>query len=209
MVREKVNIVTKVLILVFLFGCNNPLIPDYWEFNIPETSGKEVFDGDPEPLRPPFWKGQKGLHGIDSDNDGVRDDVEIFINRNQDNPDLRPLYKEYYKAFLNTVETLDNRDSYLKARDIYMHKIDCILIIQVSINENKNFKKNRNFDSSFKSLIQNTYHRNNLYVKAIMTDHRRVFSVPSDEEERKIEKKHCKFSQEIFDKRELFFRGRK
>lgn len=35
--------------------------------------------GDPEPPSPPFWY-YFTLEGLDSDKDGVRDDVEIWIN---------------------------------------------------------------------------------------------------------------------------------
>lgn len=69
----------------------------YEEFNIPETSGEEVFDGDPEPKRPPIEEAMEGVFGVDSDNDGVRDDVEIWINRYFDDPLKRKAYKEYYR----------------------------------------------------------------------------------------------------------------
>lgn len=45
------------------------------------ADGTRVFDGDPEP-KWPGDAGDKTLEGIDADNDGVRDDVEIWINEN-------------------------------------------------------------------------------------------------------------------------------
>ena len=191
------NIVIKTLIPLLLVGCNNPLIPDYWEFNIPETSGKEVFDGDPEPLRPPFWKGQKGLHGIDSDNDGVRDDVEIFINRNQEDSILRILYKDYYKANLKTVSTINSEKSYLNARDSFGYKYDCILNYNIIVKKNNNRNSNKKFYKKLDSLIQNTWERDRAYVAAALKDKRIFHSVSSGTNKIKILRKYCKYPEEV------------
>lgn len=87
------------LILLVVSSCNRQEYdPNFYEeFSIPKTSGKDVFDGDPEPKRPPIEEAMKGVFGVDSDDDGVRDDVEIWINRYFDDPLKRKAYKEHYR----------------------------------------------------------------------------------------------------------------
>lgn len=93
------KILSLVLMFVLSTSCNRQEYdPNFYEkFNIPETSGKEIFDGDPEPKRPPLEESVKGVFGVDSDDDGVRDDVEIWINRYFDDSLKRKAYKEYYR----------------------------------------------------------------------------------------------------------------
>lgn len=43
------------------------------------VSESKSIDNDPEPPSPEFWH-FFNVEGLDSDNDGVRDDVEIWIN---------------------------------------------------------------------------------------------------------------------------------
>lgn len=58
----------------------------------------QMFDGVMEPTEfPDLDEDQKTLVGIDSNHDGVRDDMEIFINRNFNNQVERENLKNEYK----------------------------------------------------------------------------------------------------------------
>ena len=56
-----------------------------------------VVDGDPQPPHPGD-AGKETLLGIDSDNDGVRDDVEIWINETYASTDMRKSLKSMAKV---------------------------------------------------------------------------------------------------------------
>ncbi len=97
---------TKILIITLLVSaCSTPIwfryrdlkheVKDYSKV----ATGKRVFDGDPEPV----WPGSKNddtLEGIDADHDGLRDDVEIWINEEMKDRNTRLAYKQYAKASL-------------------------------------------------------------------------------------------------------------
>lgn len=91
-----------------------------------------VIDGDPEPA----WPGEAGmktLEGIDSDKDGVRDDLEIFINYNYDTPDLRNAFKQYVKYEQLAMLSADDKE----ISNRYLHEsqkaIMCIIWLQENV----------------------------------------------------------------------------
>ena len=59
----------------------------------------KVFDGELEPRMPDDDENDKTVAGIDSNNNGLRDDVEIYINRRFNEADFRRAYKQYAKAY--------------------------------------------------------------------------------------------------------------
>ncbi len=54
----------------------------------------KVFDGFTEPPMPDNQLNDATLLGIDSNHDGIRDDVEIWINRNIEDKNLRLIFKQ-------------------------------------------------------------------------------------------------------------------
>jgi hypothetical protein len=77
-----------------------------------------VYDGLVEPDFPDEDENNKTLEGVDSNHDGVRDDIEIWINRTADDQyvraAMRDLYKrefDLYKLFSNS--TVDERKANL------------------------------------------------------------------------------------------------
>ncbi|MBI2521193.1 MAG: hypothetical protein HYV97_12270 [Bdellovibrio sp.] len=100
-----------ILITLTFTACSTPFFFKYHSLKIDEVkgyseeekdyskvaTGKRIFDGDPEPV----WPGSKNhdtLEGIDSDNDGIRDDVEIWINEEHKDRNSRLALKQYAKA---------------------------------------------------------------------------------------------------------------
>ena len=87
---------SKVLILIISFfifpSCSYWKVLDYYDMVDPvrikkqEEKGKIVFyDGEQEPPWPNYLKNNTSIEGVDSNNNGVRDDVEIWINRTYNN----------------------------------------------------------------------------------------------------------------------------
>ncbi len=73
----------------------------------------QVFDGVMEPEFPNLEEDKKTLVGIDSNNDGVRDDMEIFINRNFKYDYERKALKGDFRrapAFFNNYQKMNNDD---------------------------------------------------------------------------------------------------
>ncbi|MGZ3790654.1 MAG: hypothetical protein ACXVCQ_19175, partial [Bacteriovorax sp.] len=62
-----------------------------------EHSGLIIFDGEKEPSGINLIKNNWTLLGVDSNNNGVRDDVEIWANRTVKNKFLRRGFKYYAK----------------------------------------------------------------------------------------------------------------
>ena len=61
----------------------------------------QVFDGELEPRMPDDDENDKTLEGIDANKNGIRDDVEIYINRRFDDPDYRRAFKQYAQMLQN------------------------------------------------------------------------------------------------------------
>ena len=82
---------------------------------------EQYIDGnDLIPSEPPFWE-YFTIEGVDSDNDGIRDDVELWINKEFDDVNLRRALKwetktitDFYKA-KNTQSALMNLEHQNKA----------------------------------------------------------------------------------------------
>jgi hypothetical protein len=96
--------VDKYEILVYTKNDNRKLW-EFWKKAPPLAFGSAKFevktqqivvDGDPQPPHP-GEAGKETLLGIDSDNDGVRDDVEIWMNETFQNSEVRMALKESAK----------------------------------------------------------------------------------------------------------------
>ena len=73
-----------------------------------KKSGKAnpIFDGVVEPDFPDEKENNKTLEGVDSNNDGVRDDIEIWINRTAEDEYVRWSMKDYYRFMLEFFQAL-------------------------------------------------------------------------------------------------------
>ena len=109
-----------------------------------QISGFDVVDSDyycqtedPEP-RHPGEAGKKTLLGIDSDNDGVRDDVEIWINEKFSNtPDrdmfnYRMAFKQFASAKLNALKFKEDKAKVMESNSLGFDAFDCLRTIYVS-----------------------------------------------------------------------------
>ena len=172
----------------------------YEKFNIPETSGKEVFDGDPEPHRPPYKESLEGIWGIDSDNDDIRDDLEIYINRNFEHRRERENLKLYFRHMKKTilaaqkVRDQESLNQLMSLRDrgeliIFTCLFNSFLVFGT---EMRIFSKKRN--KTFE-VFKNTYERDVAFRLPMIKDPRTVFDpLPPPEVLIEFIKANCKFN---------------
>lgn len=74
----------------------------------------KIFDGEVEPRMPSNWDNDSTLPGIDANNNGVRDDVEIWINRRWKSSGLRKAFKQYARAIQKMMANYQASDSDLR-----------------------------------------------------------------------------------------------
>lgn len=83
----------------------------------------KTFDGMPEPRMPSNSELDSTIEGIDANKNGIRDDVEIWINRKFDNSDHRRGLKQYAKAIQTVMIEINKGASKEKVRDIEQNLI--------------------------------------------------------------------------------------
>lgn len=66
---------------------------------------------DPEPSAPPFWE-IITLHGVDSDQDNVRDNIEIWININFKDHNMNRALKKLATSYKNLKLLANDREKY-------------------------------------------------------------------------------------------------
>lgn len=106
----------------------------------------------------PGEAGTQTLLGIDSDRDGVRDDIQRYIHLTYPNePLLRLALREYAKQFQLLLPTADNKDeAYNNARKMSRHR-ECIHFIRGKVE--------KHVISGLKAEILNTRDRSIAYIK--------------------------------------------
>jgi hypothetical protein len=98
-----------------------------------------VFSIDPSlEVSDPGEEGRKTLLGIDSDNDGLRDDIQRYLNEKYaDSPNIRLALEQYAKTYKDVFSTLENKKANIEATNKTLDAIDCLFGIinsdQVSI----------------------------------------------------------------------------
>ena len=93
-----------------------------------------VFEGNPEPKDlPDINSNRMSLIGIDSDNDQIRDDLEIFINRKFTNDFDREIHREYLRRLnsllkkykkMTDIETRNAVDHTESVKHCYRYLLD-------------------------------------------------------------------------------------
>lgn len=104
------------LLLLPQFGCIGPGVGSHYRRDVEpflekvnESYQPQVVDGVMEPKQfPDLEKDQETLLGIDSNGDGVRDDLEIYINRRYKFDYEREVYKKFYRHVQKFILTADS-----------------------------------------------------------------------------------------------------
>lgn len=81
------------------------------------TSGNKAYidENDLIPEQPPFWT-YFTMYGVDSDNDRVRDDVELWINTKFEDRNTRLAAKSWVKINLELLEAADEQNRFLELK---------------------------------------------------------------------------------------------
>lgn len=138
-----------------------------------KKSGKQnpVFDGIVEPDFPDQKLNDSTIAGIDSNKDGVRDDVEIWINRIAEDEFVRWSMKDYYRKYYATIMAAAERQSEPKVHQTlvdFTNSVHCLSYMQEPYKREfiKKFKKETSEMTSRKigDLFPNTAQRKQAYL---------------------------------------------
>ncbi|MCM2350237.1 MAG: hypothetical protein NDI69_09455 [Bacteriovoracaceae bacterium] len=139
----------------------------------------------PEVLMPDPVQNNATVGGIDSDNDGIRDDVQIWINNTYgDQPVVRLAVKQMASAFQSRLLMVHDKPMSVMATRKYLLSMDCVELI-VGFHEETPIRR------KLKDLYLNTKDRLYADIKASGNFSGQVFSGVVDVEE---EKSLCEFS---------------
>lgn len=128
-----------------------------------------VFDGVAEPRTlPDLKKNRETLLGIDSNHDGVRDDIEIYINHHFPQDYDREIYKNFFRRgsrFLKLGMKMSQEQAQ-KETDGFMQDLECSRYIsEFGYMKNIEEARNRTFDEY--KLMFDTEMRYDIYNTAI------------------------------------------
>lgn len=110
----KRNLKKILLLLFFCIGCD--LVKSDYDLLMQKTKEEKVREeknGIPSRIfdsfqEPHFPTGDiDSLEGVDLNKDGIRDDIEIWINRNAESDQIRVAFKDYYKKTLKVFEDIN------------------------------------------------------------------------------------------------------
>jgi hypothetical protein len=114
------------------------------------------FDGELEPVFPDDKENSSDYFGVDSNKNGVRDDVEIWINRNFQTRNERMAYKQYQRI-INQGYVIEKDTKYylesLERADKFSNKLhDSFLCISQIENALKQQHKKKEYDNTQKNV---------------------------------------------------------
>lgn len=107
------------LLFIIISGCTNSIYDSEMKNAIElkkKNSSTTIFDGDREPVDIDLDKINSDLLGVDSNNNNVRDDLEVWANRIVSSGNARRLIKQLAKAQNNLMKAALKRDKELIKR---------------------------------------------------------------------------------------------
>ncbi len=114
-----------------------------------------IDDGDVIPPMPDKEVNDSTLLGVDVDGDGVRDDVELWINSNvSESPEERKAFKQMFKASQQALINAENRELSRKISNLLGEALSCAFA--QGGKGDANFNRVNRLRKSFKSQILNT-----------------------------------------------------
>jgi hypothetical protein len=129
-----------ILILAMFFSSCKYFESDYDKLMNPikkiklaeEKSGvkSRIYNGIHEPDFPDEELNNKTIEGVDTNHDGVRDDVEIWINRTSENEYVALAMKDYYRQklnmFLKAAERKISPEQFLREEEKVTNSLFCL-----------------------------------------------------------------------------------
>lgn len=95
------KIVGLLFLLGMISGCNEyeKIMAPALKIKLADSNPNPVFDGEVEPSIPNRAENDKTILGIDSNKNGIRDDIDIWINRTALDYNERMAMRQYAKAY--------------------------------------------------------------------------------------------------------------
>ena len=113
---------------------------------------QKVFDGEVEPSMPNLFINSFTLMGVDSNNNGIRDDVDIWINRTGLDYNERMAMRQYAKTLTLYIESCAKNNKHEVVKYNKKEFGDSVCLDMVSDHKRK---KRQFISTKLKTLIQN------------------------------------------------------
>lgn len=162
------------------------------------------YDGYTEPPFPVAKSKDSTIYGVDSNRDGVRDDIEIWINRNAETAEIRKAFKDYYRSALLLYEAVESNQE----ENVYQKRFDDrevagICLLQVSFSQNKEYQRKYGMDAGIAYshwldiLFQDNLFRKKIYKEEQAHSMKAVLHYTEEEIVRNCEKSvgHAQYSK--------------
>jgi hypothetical protein len=135
--------------------------------------------------------------GIDSDGDGVRDDVQRYIALTyRDSIKIQKALTQNAIAYQNLIVSFDNETKAIENAKEGNRALMCLLyILKNELNYDFTLEKYWEISDNLKAIVLNTYERSKAYIKADSLLSGETFYLPSTEKEKK---ECCGFNPDDF-----------
>ena len=122
----------------------------------------------------PGEEGKKTLEGIDSDGDGIRDDIEIYIaSEYHNNPELHEALNRYAISKLKILVMSENEGFVLQEDQQSQRAIGCVYHLLSTAEARSTLRKLR-------AVIHNTYERTSAAIVADRHLSGKAFKLPEE-----------------------------
>ncbi|MBC7430197.1 MAG: hypothetical protein H7336_16405 [Bacteriovorax sp.] len=130
-----------------------------------EKAGKPslAFDGAVEPKFPDEEENNKTLEGVDSNHDGVRDDIEIWINRTAEDEYVRASLKESYRKQIDFFNSLYHNEPEAKVHprlSTYSAVDGCVAILTAAYDKTYLSKYKKDATTFYTNVLVNIFFSN-------------------------------------------------
>jgi hypothetical protein len=109
-----IKIFVSLFILLLISGCDSEyydLIKPAYELKLKDPNPNPVFEGEAEPSIPDEDENNKTLLGIDQNKNGIRDDVDIWINRSAKNYNELMALRQAARAYQDYLKVVEQNQT--------------------------------------------------------------------------------------------------
>lgn len=107
-------------------------IKEIKEKEVLEGKAAPTYEGIVEPSFPDEVENNATLEGVDSNGDGVRDDIEIFINRTAEDANIRKTLKMYYRESISLLMLIDQTREESEVKNKLNEKLSSMFCLSIA-----------------------------------------------------------------------------
>lgn len=137
-----------------------------------ENIPAKVFDGVIEPKFPISDSEENSITGVDANNDGIRDDIEIWINRTAESDEIRKSFKDYYRKTILMYKVVEDKGSAIEYKTrLDEVQISGICLLQAAFPFNEKYLEDHDIDAGIvysrylEILFPNSAYRKSILAK--------------------------------------------